>query len=310
MHRLRFTLVLLILSVVAISVGCKKNRQTAPGNPTGSGKYYFTWSPDPIEGLPITFTSNAPAGSTYKWNFGGGYTYTDAQPVFNFGQAGTYTVSLVVNNDVANTVTRQIVVGHRIMFFFIDKSCEGDTVHFTCDSATNYYHWDFGDGDTANVRNPYHTYKKAGDYRISLKAGNQTAFSNNYVIHIYKDPLYTNKAAGTRLFHVSTHITGLYSTVYDSLFTFPDSMYTVSYIDKLTLHVPDFSITMSGGNVDYDPSASTGNTLVYSATSYSGKLTLYYDHVADTMFIQHDYDNIAGNHTGPYYRYHNVARTQ
>ncbi len=69
-------------------------------------------------------------------------------------------------------------------------SCTG-TINFS-DLSTNgptSWHWDFGDGDTSNLRNPSHTYTQAGYYTVSLSTANnfgsnQTTKSN--YIHINK----------------------------------------------------------------------------------------------------------------------------
>lgn len=48
------------------------------------------------------------------------------------------------------------------------------TVTFT-DMSTGEptkWKWDFGDGKSANIQNPTHTYSKAGKYTVSLKVSN------------------------------------------------------------------------------------------------------------------------------------------
>ena len=48
------------------------------------------------------------------------------------------------------------------------------------------YKWSFGDGKYSTVKNPAHTYTKAGNYTVSLKvsnaAGNNTATKSNYIV--------------------------------------------------------------------------------------------------------------------------------
>ena len=48
------------------------------------------------------------------------------------------------------------------------------------------YKWSFGDGTYSTVKNPAHTYTKAGNYTVSLKvsnaAGNNTVTKSNYIV--------------------------------------------------------------------------------------------------------------------------------
>ena len=51
----------------------------------------------------------------------------------------------------------------------------GLTVAFRSESTNAiYYDWQFGDGTTADEPEPVHTYAKAGNYTVVLKASNQT----------------------------------------------------------------------------------------------------------------------------------------
>ena len=52
------------------------------------------------------------------------------------------------------TVPRQVI--------FTDKSLGAD-----------YWHWDFGDGDTSYQKNPVHEYPNPGTYSVSLSVTNQ-----------------------------------------------------------------------------------------------------------------------------------------
>jgi Zn-dependent metalloprotease len=69
-------------------------------------------------------------------------------------------------------------------------SCTG-TINFTdlSQNGPTTWSWDFGDGDTSNLRNPSHTYAQAGYYSVSLTAtnnfGNNQSTKSNY-IHINK----------------------------------------------------------------------------------------------------------------------------
>ena len=61
------------------------------------------------------------------------------------------------------------------------------TVKFTDKSTKSptSWKWDFGDGKYSNVRNPTHTYSKAGKYSVKLtvsnKSGSNTETIKNYI---------------------------------------------------------------------------------------------------------------------------------
>ena len=48
------------------------------------------------------------------------------------------------------------------------------TVKFTDQSTNNptHYHWDFGDGDTSTLQNPYYTYNCSGTFTVALTVSN------------------------------------------------------------------------------------------------------------------------------------------
>jgi gliding motility-associated-like protein len=55
--------------------------------------------------------------------------------------------------------------------FEAQNACNGDTVQFTNKSqvrSATIYKWDFGDGNTSNIKNPKHTYTKGGNYNVRL----------------------------------------------------------------------------------------------------------------------------------------------
>jgi PKD repeat protein len=131
----------------------------------------FTWA---AEQLLVTFTNTSQDAATYLWAFGDGITSTLANPVHTYAAAGTYTVTLEAGNDCGTdaytalvTVTELPVAG----FGHNAPVCLGAPVVFTNTSANaDTFLWAFGDGITATVANPAHTYAAAGTYTVSLEA--------------------------------------------------------------------------------------------------------------------------------------------
>ena len=115
----------------------------------------------------------------WQWDFGDGRKATTKNPIITYHEPGTYDVSLnVAYSDSPNLViTKNITVSlpDPIASFITDKT-EGSadlTVRFT-DTSTgspDNYSWDFGDGNSATVKDPEHTYTTAGTYTVNLSVG-------------------------------------------------------------------------------------------------------------------------------------------
>lgn len=60
----------------------------------------------------VTFTNQSSSATMYNWNFGGGDTSTEQNPVYTFPGEGVYTVSLDISdgNGIGDSVTKDITV--------------------------------------------------------------------------------------------------------------------------------------------------------------------------------------------------------
>ncbi len=110
----------------------------------------------------------------WLWNFGDGKTSEEQSPLHEYLFAGTYQVCLTVicNNWCYGWVCKTIAVGDTIPgdcyagFTVSDLNiCEVacpncSCVQFQDKSSWNavQWHWDFGDGDTSSLQNPFHIY--------------------------------------------------------------------------------------------------------------------------------------------------------
>ena len=73
----------------------------------------FTYSPDAVDPLKISFTNTSTDAVSYSWNFGDSSSADlTANPLHIYTAPGTYTVTLTVQNvaGVSDTVTQSITV--------------------------------------------------------------------------------------------------------------------------------------------------------------------------------------------------------
>ena len=138
-----------------------------------------------IEGcspLTVTFDNGSPAGYTHLWSFGDGRTSTAATPTYTYINRNN-----VVEESYFVTYTVQNLDGCESEFdgnfevrvfpapsssFTLDKQStdiNNPTVQaFTDLNNASFILWTFGDGDSAFIAEPIHTYEDTGTYTITL----------------------------------------------------------------------------------------------------------------------------------------------
>lgn len=139
-----------------------------------------------IAGETITFTSTTAGGEspyTYAWDFDNNGTTdnTTANPTYNYGSAGTYTVKLTVTDSTGSskivTKTGYITIYASLTADFSANKVKvvvGETITFSSDASggrTPYtYAWDFdNDGTTdSTTANPSYSYVADGTYAVKL----------------------------------------------------------------------------------------------------------------------------------------------
>jgi len=125
--------------------------------------------------FPITVNyTNTSKGTVYQiWDFGDGFTSTEANPVHIFKEKPTKPVSITVedSNGCVTTVKKK---GYEIVtsLFAVDDdgNCGQKPVKFANKSqhATEFL-WDFGDGTTSTDSTPAHQYVNPGKYIVKLR---------------------------------------------------------------------------------------------------------------------------------------------
>jgi PKD repeat protein len=142
----------------------------------------------------IDESTNSP--TSWLWSFGDGSTSAIKNPTHTYTTAGTYTVTLTATNSAgSSTVTESGYItatrtGSAPVAAFVANVTAGTiplSVQFV-DSSTNsptLWVWSFGDGGSATIQNPTHTYSSAGTYAVTLTvtnaAGSNTVSKSGYI---------------------------------------------------------------------------------------------------------------------------------
>ena len=138
----------------------------------------LTYSPSVIcAGAFVDFANASDETFTETlWTFGDNMqTSTSNNTQHTFDSAGAYTVTLSISNAAdgcTDDTTVSVLVNPNIVADFSHQGtyCEGEPVSFTDLSSPypNEWQWLFGDGATANVRNPEHIFGNEGTYTVTL----------------------------------------------------------------------------------------------------------------------------------------------
>ncbi len=128
-------------------------------------------------GQNIQFTDLSVPSDRWLWDFGNGANATAQNPIYAYPDTGTYTVSLTAwNNGCSRRITKNnfITALPPVARFSAAYNCNNKKqVAFTDQSVLpQSWQWDFGDGNTSNLRNPTHTYANFGNYTVTLTVTN------------------------------------------------------------------------------------------------------------------------------------------
>jgi len=135
---------------------------------------------------------------SWQWDFGDGKFDTIQNPTHLYPDTGSYQVILhaVDINGCANqndtAYVQKVNPAPKLDFSWdIDPAAVTDNLQFTASGQGNVtsWHWDFGDGDTANIQNPTHRYSATGQYPVTLSIVVDGLCTNSLTKTVSIDPL-------------------------------------------------------------------------------------------------------------------------
>ncbi|MCK5170749.1 MAG: PKD domain-containing protein, partial [Bacteroidales bacterium] len=143
----------------------------------------------------------------YLWEFGdlNGTTSTSSnQILFEYAHWGEKDIKLTLSSQTSNcsdNLTKSVIIYppevNAAFTTDIDGGCldEGLEVQFTAAGSAYAevynYTWDFGDGETGNGANIYHTYESAGVFYVKMTASSNEGAGEDYeykTIRVYSNP--------------------------------------------------------------------------------------------------------------------------
>jgi PKD repeat protein len=173
---------------------------TSPASNQATTTFTTTTSPLPTASFNVNTTSGVAGQTTFTftdtststttitsrlWNFGDQTSASSVASVSHvYASAGTYNVTLTVNNSsgAANT-SKTIVVTAPVpatpavqpaFAFSPSNPVTAQIISFndTSSGSPSSWHWDFGDSVTSSSQNPAHAYAYPGTYTVSLTVSN------------------------------------------------------------------------------------------------------------------------------------------
>lgn len=130
-----------------------------------------------VNNLTVDFFGFAnPPASSFSWDFGDGSFGTNKNEIHTYASPGMYPVTLTTTSFAGCTfsTTKMVhVTGQNLCDpMFIASSTISNPFKFQFVDMSNgnpiSWFWEFGDGDTSILQNPYHIYNAPGVYQVCL----------------------------------------------------------------------------------------------------------------------------------------------
>lgn len=141
--------------------------------------------------LAVQFTSLGDTTGSHFWDFGDGTTSTQVHASHTYQSVGSFGVIHIVTNinGCSDTLISPSYINIGINNLNIsarDSSvCERDTIFFNTTAAANStILWDFGDGDSSALLNPFHVYTNPGNYTVLTQINDPSGCSTNLTLEV------------------------------------------------------------------------------------------------------------------------------
>jgi PKD repeat protein len=144
-------------------------------------------SPLSIDINNTSLNTNTP-GTTYLWDFGDGGASTAKNPTYTYFTPGTYRVQLTVTGPGGTSNYSQVVNSYPspLANFQVSPTVvfvnDEQVRMFNLTQGADSYLWEFGDGDTSKVKEPYHKYMAEGTYDVTLWAYVHNVINNETIV--------------------------------------------------------------------------------------------------------------------------------
>ena len=198
----------------------------------------------------------------YLWNFGDKKTSNKKTPSHIYTKAGIYTVTLTVTYEKSKqtkniTYSKNITIyAEPIAGFEYTTSEDGYDYTFTNTSSNvQQWTWNFGDKTTSTEKNPIHTYKQKGSYKVQLTGTNTNGCTNTIskIIPVsFKQPF--NIPNG----FVINGVSGAFGPVGENMNTNGYKMNIYDNSGKLVFETTDLDIKWEGTIKGTNEEAKTG----------------------------------------------------
>jgi PKD repeat protein len=127
-------------------------------------------------------------GTTYRWDFGDGNTSTAKNPTYTYFDPGMYRVELIVTGPGGVSDTSQVVESYASPKAYFELSPDFVFVNdqkvrfFNLSEGDDSWLWEFGDGDTSKMEQPFHKYMDEGIFDITLWAYSNNGCTDKYIL--------------------------------------------------------------------------------------------------------------------------------
>jgi gliding motility-associated-like protein len=158
----------------------------------------FDSIPPACEPYTITMTNNSEYAETYRWEFGDGGISTAENPTYTYYESGIFRITLTVTGPGGTDIESKLIKVNATPRAYFEVAPDFVYVNdekvrcFNLSEGAESFIWEFGDGDTSQVRDPYHKYMQEGVFDITLHAYSADGCYDSYTL----SPAVTVEPAG------------------------------------------------------------------------------------------------------------------